>query len=358
MDKASKYFAIRRSTRLPLEIPVRVTSLDPKIQFTENCTTVTVSAHGCGVIASRQVASGTPVQLEIVVDQQRTNARVLEVVPLNDEKTSWLLGMELERPGNFWGIKYAPVDWAEEERQAPPAAAKPAGGDAQPSTTPQGAAAAEVSASAPEAPPYIHLPLAKKATKSAPAPAGQRGTAEAEPSKNAKTAAPTAAAKATELPIKPSPAPAKEISAAVLRRLLSECRLAAISVGACYVQTGTTFPIHAPVRLVVHAGGKEHRFHGTVRIEHVGAGMGLEFSGSGSEHEERIAKLIEALSANGDKVPDVRVELAAPDKSGSKPKSASAAAAEYDSLLALVLSGGALKRSDFLQELEKQRQRG
>src|SRR5581483_10325536 len=119
----SKYFPIRRSTRLPLEIPVRITSTDPKKKFAEDCTTVTVSAHGCGVISARQLASGTPVHLEIVADKQSTKARILEVVPLNDEKTSWLLGMELERPGNFWGIKYAPADWAEEEGEAPPAAA-------------------------------------------------------------------------------------------------------------------------------------------------------------------------------------------------------------------------------------------
>ncbi len=345
MDKSTKYFAIRRSTRLPLEIPVRVSSDDAKNPFAENCTTVTVSAHGCGVIASRPLSSGTRVQLEIVADQQRTRARVLEVVPLNDEKTSWLLGMELEHPGNFWGIKYAPADWADEERpEATPLAPEPARIEPKPSTTPQPTAAAEQSTPTPDSPPYIHLPGAKRAaTNPVPATAGKKSA----------PAAPVAT------PVAQPAASAKDLPAAVLRRLLSECRLAAISVGACYVQTGTTFPIHAPVRLVVQAGGKEHRFHGTVRVEHVGAGMGIEFSGSGAEHEEHIAKLIEALSANGDRVPDVRVELAAPDKSGSpRSKSATAAAAEYDSLLSLVLSGASLKRSDFLQELEKQRHGG
>ncbi len=346
MDKATKYFAIRRSTRLPLEIPVRVTSLDRTVNIAENCTTVTVSAHGCGVIASHQIASGTRVQLEIVADQQRTAARVLEVVPLNDERTSWLLGMELEQPGNFWGIKYAPADWGEEERQPPSSpATEPAQTKPEPSPTPKATpVASAATAGTPDSPPYIHLPLPKKTvTKATPAAVAERATA-----------APQAASTSAS----PPASPAKEISAAVLRRLLSECRLAAISAGACYVQTGTTFPMHAPVRLVVQAGGKEHKFHGTVRVEHVGAGMGIEFSGSGDEHEARIAKLIEALSANGDKIPDVRVELAAPDKSAPKSKAASVAAAEYDSLLSLVLSGSSLKRSDFLQELEKQRQRG
>jgi len=37
--------AIRRSTRLPLEIPVLVTSLDPGLRFFEQCNTTIVNAH-------------------------------------------------------------------------------------------------------------------------------------------------------------------------------------------------------------------------------------------------------------------------------------------------------------------------
>lgn len=296
MERSSKYYPIRRSTRLPLEIPLRVTSLDPKVKFAENCNTVTVNAHGCGLISPKPLAAGTRVTLEIVSDKQSATARVLDVVPLDDQKTSWLLGMEMEQAGNFWGIKYAPADWTEEEAQAAPS------------------------------PP----PAAKPTTK------------------------PTAAA----APVPKTQTPTKEIPAAVLRRLMSECRLAAISAGATYVQTGTTFPVHAPVKVTIVAGNSEHVFRGSVRVEHVGAGMGLEFSGRGKEHEDRIAALIEALSAIGDKLPEVRVELAAPDKNAPPPsKSASAAAAQYDSLLSLLMVGGSLKRTDFLHELEKQRRK-
>jgi hypothetical protein len=292
VEKSSKYFPIRRSTRLPLEIPLRVTSLDPNLKFAEDCTTVTVNAHGCGLISPRRLAEGTRVQLEIIADKQTANARVHDVVPLNDENTSWLLGMEMEHAGNFWGIKYAPTDWAEEE-----------------STLPQ---------------PQAAVSALKPAT-----------------SVN-----------------RPKPAPTKEIPEAVLKRLLSECRLAAVSLGACYVQTGTTFPMHAPVKVTVHAADSEHSFHGTVRVEHVGAGMGIEFTGAGEEHGKRIAALIDALSANGDKIPDVRVALALPDKNAGKAKVRPAGGSQYDSLLGLILVGGALKRSDFLRELEKQRRHG
>ena len=38
-----------------------------------------------------------------------------EVVPLGGEPETWLVGLELEIPGNFWGIEYAPSDWRVEE---------------------------------------------------------------------------------------------------------------------------------------------------------------------------------------------------------------------------------------------------
>ncbi|HKN36951.1 MAG TPA: hypothetical protein VJX16_27210 [Terriglobales bacterium] len=291
MEKSIKYFPIRRSTRLPLEIPLRVTSLDPKIEFAEDCTTVTVNAHGCGVISSRRLAAGTRVRLEITADKRAANARVHDVVPLSDDNTSWLLGMEMEHAGNFWGIKYAPADWVDED------------------TT---------SGAAPSSP--------------------QAGSA-------------TVAAR-------PSSAATKEIPEAVLKRLLSECRLAAVSLGACYVQTGTTFPIHAPVMVTVRAADSEHTFHGNVRVEYVGSGMGIEFTGQGEEHRNRIAALIDDLSKNGDKIPEVRVALAPPEKTVAKPKGKPSGTVQYDSLLGLILVGGALKRSDFLRELEKQRRHG
>ena len=107
-----------------------------------------------------------------------------------------------------------------------------------------------------------------------------------------------------------------------------------------------------------HAGDSEHNFHGNVRVEHVGSGMGIEFTGQGEEHYKRIAALIEDLSKNGDKMPEVRVALAPPEKVAAQPKGKPSGTVQYDSLLALILVGGALRRSDFLRELEKQRRHG
>jgi hypothetical protein len=129
--------AIRRSTRLPLEVPVLLTSLDAAVTFSEQCNTTLVNAHGCGLIAPRELAHGIQVRLEIVSAKRHTTARVAEVVPLGGDPETWLVGLELEVPGNFWGIEYAPTDWRIEESplpaaeqprldQEPSAAAKPA----------------------------------------------------------------------------------------------------------------------------------------------------------------------------------------------------------------------------------------
>jgi len=112
--------AIRRSTRLPLEVPVQVTSLDATSPFSLQCNTTLVNAHGCGLIVPRALAQGIQVRLEIVSAKRHTTARVAEVVPLGGDPETWLVGLELDAPGNFWGIEYAPADWKIEESPSPP----------------------------------------------------------------------------------------------------------------------------------------------------------------------------------------------------------------------------------------------
>ena len=113
--------AIRRSTRLPLEVPVLVTSLDLAISLSEDCNTTLVNAHGCGLIAKREIPRGIRVRLEIVSAKRHTTAQVAEVVSLGGDPETWLIGLELDVPGNFWGIDYAPSDWKVGETLVQPA---------------------------------------------------------------------------------------------------------------------------------------------------------------------------------------------------------------------------------------------
>jgi hypothetical protein len=133
MGTSPKQHAIRRSTRLPLEIPVLVTSLDAAFEFSEQCKTTLVNAHGCGMITQRALPQGMRVRLEIVPAKRHTTARVEDVVSLGGNPETWLLGMELEHPGNFWGIEYAPSDWRVEE--SPPTESIPAGQEQAPAAT-------------------------------------------------------------------------------------------------------------------------------------------------------------------------------------------------------------------------------
>jgi len=119
MSASPKQHAIRRSTRLPLEVPILVTSLDPSFEFSEECITTLVNAHGCGLVVQRSFPRDLPVRLQIVPAKRHTTARVADVVPLGGEPETWLLGMELDTPGNFWGIDYAPSDWKIEDSPAP-----------------------------------------------------------------------------------------------------------------------------------------------------------------------------------------------------------------------------------------------
>jgi hypothetical protein len=105
----SSEHAARRSTRFSLQIPVVVTSLDPTCDFREECKTVVVNAHGCGVIVHGRLKQGTAVMLELVSSGDAKEACV--VMAISFEANSWLLGLQFNSPENLWQLKNPPQDW-------------------------------------------------------------------------------------------------------------------------------------------------------------------------------------------------------------------------------------------------------
>ena len=101
---------VRRSTRLSLQIPVVVTSLDSTFDFYKECKTAFVNAHGCGIIVPQLLNNQTPVTVELVSNGANKNGRVVLAIPLL-ENFSWFLGVEFDSPGNFWGLENPPADW-------------------------------------------------------------------------------------------------------------------------------------------------------------------------------------------------------------------------------------------------------
>src|ERR1700757_5497719 len=81
-SSAKSYEAERRSTRIRAQIPLRVTSLDPAIQFSEQCHTLVVNTEGCGVRLSRPLEPGVPVRLEELPGGHIATALVANCVPL------------------------------------------------------------------------------------------------------------------------------------------------------------------------------------------------------------------------------------------------------------------------------------
>ena len=104
--------AIRRSTRLRVEIPVSVTSLDRMQPFAENCMVLVVSAQGCGFRTSRALQLETPVMLSGLPGGGSVTARVANCLALGTDGKSFLIGASLYTQGNVWGIADPPEDWA------------------------------------------------------------------------------------------------------------------------------------------------------------------------------------------------------------------------------------------------------
>ena len=105
---ATTYDALRRSTRVRAEVPVRIVSQDPTVGLSETCQTVVVNCEGCGLRLTRPVEVGLQVSIEDLPGGISARARVTSCVALGKD---WLVGVELEERGNVWSIRPAPADW-------------------------------------------------------------------------------------------------------------------------------------------------------------------------------------------------------------------------------------------------------
>jgi hypothetical protein len=101
----------RRSTRLRVEIPVSVTSLDRRRPFAESCVLLVVSAQGCGFRSPRPLQLETPLMLSGLPGGASVTAWVANCVPLGAQSQGYLIGAALYTHGNVWGIADAPEDW-------------------------------------------------------------------------------------------------------------------------------------------------------------------------------------------------------------------------------------------------------
>lgn len=112
---------LRRSSRVPLHVPIHVTSLEPNTHFSEVCETLVVSAHGCALRFPVKLNAGSALHL-LSKEGREATAYVVVCQPMGSDGQGWMLGARLDRPENLWGLKSYPDDWRIIEMPARPAA--------------------------------------------------------------------------------------------------------------------------------------------------------------------------------------------------------------------------------------------
>jgi len=120
----------RRSSRVRARFPILIASLSPATPFSLLCETLIVNAHGCATKVPQPLEIGTPVRLRIVPaparrgdslpreNSREVTGRIVLCQPIAGTQTSWVAGLELDTPGNFWGLSPAPEDWKRWEEPA------------------------------------------------------------------------------------------------------------------------------------------------------------------------------------------------------------------------------------------------
>ena len=103
--------AMRRSSRLTIEIPVEVICKGAQNSVhTEETKTFVVSAHGCALSLKTSVAPGEKLVLIHKMSREEMNCRV--VMCRQSKSGTWDTGVEFQDPSaNFWHIAFPPDDW-------------------------------------------------------------------------------------------------------------------------------------------------------------------------------------------------------------------------------------------------------
>jgi len=112
MQNTNNALTTRRSSRVPANLPLFVTSLESATHFSEVCETLVVNAHGCSMRSPRKLNVGVVVLMHSK-DGREATAKVVYCQPLESDRLGWRVGATLDRPENFWGLKPCPQDWDE-----------------------------------------------------------------------------------------------------------------------------------------------------------------------------------------------------------------------------------------------------
>ena len=135
---------------------------------------------------------------------------------------------------------------------------------------------------------------------------------------------------------------------------IANCKLSDLSLGGCYVESESPFPVNTEVELSLRASNTEIKITALIRVMHPGYGMGLEFVSNEGEHRQLVDQFISVLSSHPGSTPLLSIspksihfhEVAS---SASQPEG------NADSLVELLRSDLPRSQDEFLAELRRQR---
>ena len=135
---------------------------------------------------------------------------------------------------------------------------------------------------------------------------------------------------------------------------IANCKLSDLSLGGCYVESESPFPVNTEVELSLRASNTEIKITALIRVMHPGYGMGLEFVSNEGEHRQLVDQFITVLSSHPGSIPLLSIS----PKSihfHEVASSASQSEGSADSLVELLRSDLPRSQDEFLAELPRQR---
>ena len=130
------------------------------------------------------------------------------------------------------------------------------------------------------------------------------------------------------------------------------CQLTDLTMGACYLEIPSPFPVSSRLILSMRAGAVELRVQGIVRVMHPDRGMGVEFTQHTAEHRRALERFLKVLTDNRSLLPELFVQ---PEGLESEIRRADSSRIDSDDPLLNLFYGEPLSVEAFHESLRSQR---
>jgi CheY-like chemotaxis protein len=133
------------------------------------------------------------------------------------------------------------------------------------------------------------------------------------------------------------------------------CKLSDLSLGGCYLEMASPFPVRTRLVLAMKVGQLEVEAEGMVRVMHPEVGMGVELTQHTTQQREQVEKFIQALMNSNGALPELLVKPEGMDNSDTALSVSRDSDEVEDPLLDLFRIKSELTTDEFQIELRKQR---